>query len=292
MKHQTSTLKTADGEQLFTQAWLPDEPGRGTIIIAHGYAEHSGRYKHVAEYFVHQGYAVYSFDQRGHGQSRGKQFGYFERFEALDDDLRRYVEWVRTQEKMGPLFLIGHSMGAMLSLYYTIRRQAMLKGLVLSGTHLVRDQEASGPERLIARLLSQIAPRTGVKKLDSSTISKDEQIVKAYDSDPNVYRGKIRARVGAEWIAATQYILSNVQRITLPVLILHGEADRLVSPSTSQAIYDRIGSHDKSLKFYDGLYHEIFNEPEKARVLADIWVWLASHQSTAELRAAGLTRQR
>jgi acylglycerol lipase len=292
MKHQTSTLTVADGTQLFTQAWLPDEPARGTIIITHGYGDHSSRFKHVAEYFVHQGYGVYSFDDRGHGQSRGENFGYFERFETLSDDLRRFVEWVRTQQKSGPLFLLGHSMGGMLSLYYTIRHQAMLKGLVLSGTFLVRDQEAPGLVCLGARLLSQVAPRTGVREIDSSTISKDEQVVKAYDDDPNVYRGKIPARVAAEWIGASQVIMSNLQRITLPTLVLHGEADRLVSPSTSQLIFDGIGSPDKSLKFYDGLYHEILNEPEKARVLADIWVWLASHQSTSELRAAGLTRQK
>ncbi len=260
--------------------------------MTHGYAEHSGRYTHTAEYFVQQGYAVYSMDERGHGQSRGATLGYFDRFETLYDDLRRYIEWVRSQETMGPLFLIGHSMGGMLALYYTIQRQAMLKGLVLSGTLLVRDEDASGPLRLTGRLLSQIAPKMGIRDLDSSTISKDEAVVKAYDTDPNVYHGKIPARVAAEWYAASQHILSNLSRVTLPVLIMAGEADRLVSPSCSQMIYDRIGSPDKTLKFYDGLYHEIFNEPEKARVLADVWVWLASHQSTAELRAAGLTKQR
>jgi acylglycerol lipase len=292
MKHQTSALSVADGAQLFSQSWVPDEPARGTIIVAHGYAEHSGRYTHVAEYFVHQGYAVYSFDQRGHGQSSRSDRGYFDRFETLCDDLRRYVEWVRTQERMGPLFLVGHSMGGMLSLYYAIRHQAMLKGMVLSGPYLAREQDEPALVRAFLRLLSRIAPKTGVRLIDSSTISKDLAVVQAYESDPNNYRGQILARAAAEWFAVTPYIIGNLQRITLPILILHGEADRLVSPACSQLIYDRIGSPDKSLKFYDGLYHEIFNEPEKARVLADVWVWLASHQSTSELRAAGLARQK
>jgi acylglycerol lipase len=292
MKHQTSALNVADGAQMFTQSWVPDEAARGTIIIAHGYAEHSGRYTHVAEYFVHQGYAVYSFDQRGHGQSRGSERGYFERFETLCDDLRRYVEWVRSQERMGPLFLIGHSMGSMLALYYAARHQAILKGMVLSGTFLARNEDEPATTRALVRVLSQVAPRTGVREIDSSTLSKDQAVVRSYDTDPNNYRGKIPARVAAEWFSATRYILGNLQRVTLPVLILHGKADRLVSPGCSQQVHDRIGSPDKSLKFYDDLNHEIFNEPEKARVLADVWVWLASHQSTAELRAAGLTKQK
>ena len=141
------------------------------------------------------------------------------------------------------------------------------------------------------RVLSQVAPKAGVRKIGSPTISRDQAVVQAYDSDPDVYRGQIPARVGAEWITATQYILSNLPRITLPALIMHGSADTLVPPVSSQIIYDRIGSADKTLKFYDGLYHEIFNEPEKARVLADVWVWLASHQGTSELRAASPAKQ-
>ncbi len=292
MKHQISSLSTADGTKLFTQSWMPEEPARGTIIVAPGYAEHGGRYKHVVEYFVQQGYAVYTLDYRGHGQSRGETLGYFERFDTLVDDLRRYIDWVRSQEKMGPLFLLGHSMGGTVALYYAVRSQAMLKGLVLSGTFLIRKEDASATARTFAHALSQVAPHRGVRSIDSSTLSKDQTVVKAYDSDPDVYHGKIPARVIAEWMDATNYIVGNLPRVTLPVLILHGESDRLVSPVCSQIIYDKIGSQDKTLKFYDGLYHEIFNEPEKARVLADVWVWLASHQSTAELRAAGLAKHK
>jgi acylglycerol lipase len=292
MKQQTHILKTSDGLNLFTQHWRPDSHAKGTIVIAHGYGEHSGRYRHVAEYFVQQGYAVYTLDHRGHGQSRGELLGYFERFEAVCDDLRRYIEWVRTEDKAAPLFLLGHSMGGLVSLYYAVNHQAMLKGLILSGTLLPVSSTISVANRIMLRILSQINPRSGVMPVDSNTVSKDRAVVEAYDSDPDVYHGKIPARVGAEWIAAADYVSANLPRITVPILILHGSADRLISPTNSQTIYDHVGSTDKALKFYEGLYHEIVNEPEKARVLADIWVWLASHHGTAELRNAAIEKRR
>ena len=147
MKQQTNSLKTNDGLSLLTRLWRPDNNARGTIVIAHGYGEHSGRYRHVAEYFVQQGYAVYALDHRGHGQSRGDLLGYFERFEMMADDLRRFIEWVRTEDKAGPLFLLGHSMGGLVALYYTISNQAMLKGLVLSGTLLPTSNTVSASSR-------------------------------------------------------------------------------------------------------------------------------------------------
>src|SRR5262245_5557339 len=111
MNHQTGRLKAADGWDLFIQSWRPDQGGKGTITLVHGYAEHSGRYGYVADYFVHQGYAVHALDHRGHGQSRGDTFGYFERFALLRDDLSQFVTYVRSQGHSGPLFMIGHSMG-------------------------------------------------------------------------------------------------------------------------------------------------------------------------------------
>jgi alpha-beta hydrolase superfamily lysophospholipase len=291
MGHYTATLTAADGTKLFTQRWTPPEGSKGTIVIAHGYADHSGRYQHTADYFVQQGYAVYALDHRGHGQSRGETFGYFERFEQLSDDLRHLMEWARSEERVGPLFLLGHSMGGLLSLYTVIHAQAMLKGLVLSGPLFPTSSTIALPMRILARTLSVIAPHTGTLAVDSSTISKDPEVVEAYNADPNVYHGKIPARVGAEWIAAADYTKANFSRITLPMLILHGSADRLVVPASSQVIYDGVASPDKTLKFYDGLYHEIMNEPEKQRVLADMWVWFASHHGTTELRAATPMKQ-
>jgi acylglycerol lipase len=282
MKHQIGTLTADDGTSLFIQHWLPDADSiiRGYIIIAHGYADHSGRFEHVAAYFVDQGYAVYAMDSRGHGQSRGKVLGYFERFDQLVDDLAGFAKHVYAQRATNrPLFLIGHSMGGLLSLYYVIRHKpplAMLRGLVTSGALLDAGESASGSQSFLLRqILSPLMPQQGVK---------DPAVVQAYDNDPNVYRGKLPARVTAEFIAAREYVVPNLGNIVLPILCMHGGADRLVSPKCTHLIYEKVSSPDKTIKIYDGLYHEIMNEPERARVLADIWVWLAAHGSTGELR--------
>jgi acylglycerol lipase len=282
MKHQEKPLNTPDGARLFTQQWLPDDQVKDVIVIAHGLAEHSTRYAHVATYLVQSGYAVYTLDHRGHGQSRGNTFGYFERFDLLSEDLRRYVELAQAEQKSGPPFLLGHSMGSLLALYYAVRYQTTLKGLVISGALVNSIDVANATTRLLVRVLSAIAPKMGIIVLDSSTISKDQAVVRAYDADPNVYRGKIRARVGAEMMAATDDVISSLKRITLPILILHGGADRLVPPGSSRVVYERVGSADKTLKIYDGLYHDIFNEPEKDRVLADVLVWLETHRMASE----------
>jgi alpha-beta hydrolase superfamily lysophospholipase len=281
MKHQEHTLTTPDGARLFTQQWLPDHQARDVVLIAHGLAEHSTRYAHVARYLVQSGYAVYALDHRGHGQSRGDTFGYFERFDWLSEDLRRYVELAQAEQKSGPPFLLGHSMGSLLALYYAVRYQATLKGLVISGALLNVTDVATTGTRLLVRVLSTIAPKTGIATLDSSAVSKDQAVVRAYDADPNNYRGKVRARVGAEMMAATDDVLSNLKQITLPILILHGGSDRLVPPGSSRSVYEQVGSADKTLKIYDGLYHEIFNEQEKDRVLADVLVWLETHRTAS-----------
>jgi acylglycerol lipase len=286
MKQQTYMLSAADGTKLYTQSWLPDTSARGIIVLSHGYGEHSGRYQHVAQYFVEQGYAVYAIDHRGHGENHGNQLGTVEHFESISDDLRRFIEWVRTEQKSGPLFLLGHSMGGLLALRYTIQYQSMLKGLVLSGTMLIGNKQVPPPMRMIIKALNAVAPNLNVLSVDSGTLSKDPEVPRLYDADPAVYHGKLSARTLAEFLATSDYVRANLYRITLPIYILHGSADRLVPPNNSQVIYDNVGSADKTLKFYEGGYHEMLNEPEKARVLADIWVWLASHHGTSELRTA------
>ena len=279
MKHQESTLTTPDGARLFTQQWLPDDQAKAVIVIAHGLAEHSTRYTHVARYFVQSGYAVYTLDQRGHGQSRGDTFGYFERFDLLSEDLRQYVELAQAEQKSGPPFLLGHSLGSLLALYYAIRYQTTLKGLISSGALVNANEVANATTRLLTRVLSAVAPQMGIAVIDSSTISKDQAVVRAYDADPNNYRGKIQARVGAEMMAATGDVLNNLERITLPILVLHGGADRLVPPRSSRVVYERVGSADKTLKIYDGLYHELLNEPEREAILAKIEAWISDRLS-------------
>src|SRR5262249_31008940 len=145
-----------------------------------------------------QGYALYAADHRGHGVNRGETFGYFERFSALAEDLKRVVELARSEQKM--VVLLGHSMGGLLSLYYTIKYQSTLQDLIVSAPLVTASSEFPAAQRSIVRLLSNIAPRMGVQALESATVSRDQAVVQKYDNDPQVYRGKIRARVAAELV--------------------------------------------------------------------------------------------
>ena len=286
MRHEIIKVKMEDGFALTGQTWKPDNTVKGVIVIAHGLAEHTGRYEYVADYFAEQGYAVYAADHRGHGVNRGATFGFFEHFSRLAEDLKQMIELARSEEKTVPLSLLGHSFGGLLALYYTIKYQSTLQGLIVSAPLVTASSEFPAPQRFVVRLLSGIAPQLSVQTIDSGTLSKDQAVVQSYDNDPQVYRGKVRARVAAEIVDAADFVRSNLSRITLPILILHGSADRLVKPEYSQVVYDGVSSPDKTVKIYDGLYHEIMNEPEKARVLADIWVWLAAHQGTRPLKEA------
>ena len=275
MKHTEGTFKEPQGFNLFHQCWLPDENPRAILMIVHGLAEHSGRYMNIVNYFVPRGYAVYSFDYRGHGKSEGPRV-YVDRFSDYVNDVRAFFEIVYQQHSNLKIFLVGHSIGATIALPYAVKYQSDLSGLIISGVSLKPGASISPVMKVMARLISVLSPKMGVTVIDASTISKDKAVVNAYVNDPLVYRGKITARLGAEMIKTIDKLPSQVPEIKLPVIIMHGTEDRLCNPEGSQIIYDRIGSSDKTLKLYQGLYHEIFNEPEREQVMADVATWLST----------------
>jgi alpha-beta hydrolase superfamily lysophospholipase len=275
MKTTTSTFTTPDGTKLFTQAWLPDRP-RATVILQHGLGEHIERYDYLGRYLTSYGYATYAADARGHGQT-GKQngdLGYFASLLQIVADLHAYVQSVANGEKV---FLIGHSMGGLISLLYTIHHQETLKGLVLSAPALDAGESVSPLTLRILNLLARFAPKMGTVTLDTSTLSKDQEVVTTYQNDPLVWHGKIPARVGAELIDGANLARAKANEITIPVLLMHGANDRLVNPKGTPAIYEQIASADKTLKLWDGLNHEIFNEPEKDAVIDYTLKWILGH---------------
>jgi len=239
-------------------------------------AEHSGRYTNLVNYFVPKGYAVYSFDQRGHGKSEGLRC-YVERFSDYLNDLKAFLNIVRGERGDTKIFLVGHSMGGTLATIYSVHHQHELAGLILSGAGL--KVTSSVPLILIALapIASRLLPKLGIMALDASAASQDQAVVDAAQNDPLVYHGRIRVRLGAEMLKATQELPRQMSWISLPILIMHGSADRLADPAGSQMLYERVSSKDKTLKFYEGFYHEIFNEPEHVQVFADMEAWLATH---------------
>ena len=268
------TLTGLGGLRINWQSWLPAEP-RAVVVIAHGAGEHIGRYEHVAARLVREGYAVYALDHRGHGHSEGTR-ALLDRVDNAVADLDSLVLLAGAEHPGLPLFLLGHSMGGLISVRYAVLHQDRLTGLLLSGPLAALDA-APPPVRVIARALSAIAPKLPVIAVDSSLVSRDPAVVGAYNGDPLVHHGKLPVRTVAELATAIDNFPASVGSITVPTLIMYGTADALAPPSGSKMLAERIGAADKTVKAYEGLYHEILNEPEQDQVLDDIVGWLAAH---------------
>ena len=273
VQHDESRFKTNDGLNLFEQSWQPVKQSKAVVVIIHGYAEHSGRYAHVAEYLINHGYAVETFDLRSHGKSDGKKT-FIRSFDEFLSDVDVFLKRVKERHPNKNLFLLGHSMGGLIASLFVVTRQPELRGLILSGAAVKISDDISPLLVKLSSIIGKILPKLPTIKLDGTAISRDPEIVKKYDNDPLNYRGGIPARTGAELNRATKMIQQQMEAIKLPLLIVHGTADRLADPEGSRQLYERAESKDKTLKLYDGFYHEVMNEPEKEQVLADIVGWI------------------
>jgi acylglycerol lipase len=263
MKHQEGTFKGVRDADIYYQYWLPEGEPKAVLLIVHGLAEHSGRYMNVVNHFVPLGYGVYGIDHLGHGRSDGTRV-YVERFEDYTDTLQIYVDMVRQWQPDKPLFLVGHSMGGLIGALYLLDHQDELAGAVLSGPCVKVPDDVSPVTVLFGRLFSALMPRAGLLGLEAEGVCRDPAVVEAYVNDPLVHTGM--GRVTAE-----------ADRITLPILLVQGSADRLVDPDGARMLYDTASSEDKQIEIYEGFYHEVFNEPEHDRVLRDVETWLEAH---------------
>jgi alpha-beta hydrolase superfamily lysophospholipase len=268
--------------RLFWRTWYPDAAGGGgRVLIAHGYAEHGGRYRHVAERLTEVGLAVVVPDHRGHGRSEGRPVS-VERFDHYVDDLHSVAQAAVEADGEAPTVLIGHSLGGLIATLYALRFQEELAGLVLSAPAVVTEP-VSGSRLALARFVARVAPEMGVRKLPLNSISRDPAVVAAYQADPWVRRRPVRARLGLEIVAAVARAEAGLSRLTLPLLAMQGGEDHLVDPSAARHVHAAAGSADRTLLEYPGLYHEIFNEPERDRVLDDLVGWVMARVG----RAAG-----
>jgi len=276
MKHQEGYLKSNRETHIYYQYWLPDDEPKAILLIAHGLAEHSGRYMNLVNHFIPKGYAVYGIDHFGHGKSEGKRV-YVERFEDFTKTLKIYFDSIRKWHPETPIFLIGHSMGGLIGAAYLLAHQDELSGAVLSGPGVKLPDHISQLTILAGKIFSVLMPKAGVAPLNYDGISRDQAVVDAYINDPLVYTGKITARLATELIKTIHHVTEYAEKIKLPIMIAQGSDDRIVDPSGAQDLYDRVGSEDKTIQYYDGLYHEIFNEPEHAQVLNDVQQWIEKH---------------
>lgn len=273
MVHSEGSFDSENGEQIYYQSWSPLDEPRAVLLLVHGLAEHSGRYEEFAEFFTDARFAVYTLDQPGHGRSGGMR-GHIEKFAEFTNATNQCLEIIKDAHSGIPRILVGHSMGGLIAASLLISIQSEFVAAVLTGPAIRSPQQPSRFAMLINRIISTLLPKFGVLQLDSSAVSRDPEEVRKYDNDPLVFRGKVTARLAAELFSEMQNVLETAATIRLPTLILHGGSDSLTDVDGSKILHERISSGEKKIKIYDGLYHEIFNEPERVAVMTDMRDWL------------------
>ena len=271
--HETASFGARSGLTLFEQRWIPDGPLRAHVVLLHGFGDHSSRYGYAVERLNGAGMAVHAYDQRGHGKSPGRR-AYVERFELLLEDLDDYLAHARPRFGSLPWFVMGHSMGGMVLARYAETRRLDARGLVFSSPFLGMNPDVPPVLLKLASLLSVIAPWLPVGQVDNTGLSRDPEAVRAADNDPLTFHGKVAARTGAEFHRTIQLCDREYNRIQTPSLVFHGTQDRVVPPAGSQKLHDGLGAADKTVKYYEGGYHELWNDTCRAQVLDDVVDWL------------------
>jgi acylglycerol lipase len=271
VSHSEGRLDGAGGVELYWQGWLPEGAPRGVLLICHGMGEHSGRYGTVVDALIPDGWAVYGLDHRGHGRSRGRRVHIrrYAHFIADYDVFRRTVA-VRHPD-LRP-FLLGHSMGGQIALAYALDHQDDLAGLVLSAPALSAGHARAA--RPVLTLLARAAPTLRRAVVDLAGISKDDAVVAAYRTDTLVHQGHPTLGLSLALVDQMALLPNRVGELKLPLLLQHGTADRICHPDGSRALEAAVGTSDLTVRWYDGLWHEIFNEPEREGPLADLREWL------------------
>lgn len=266
------------GVRIVYDVWTPDPAGRsaatrGVVVLSHGLGEHARRYDHVAQRFGEADLAVYALDHRGHGRSGGKRV-YLRELSEYVDDFDTLVGLAAAEHPGVPLIVLGHSMGGAIVFAYGAEHPGDFAAMVLSGPAVDAHRSLPALKVTLAKMLGRVAPGLPVEQLDASAVSRDPQVVAAYNADPLVYHGKIPAGIGRALIELGETMPQRASALSAPLLVVHGEHDKLVDAQGSERLVECVASADVHLKVYPGLYHEVFNEPEQALVLDDVVSWI------------------
>lgn len=273
MNHDDGMFEGAGGLRLYCQSWQPEGPPRAVLAIVHGINEHSGRYLTLVNHLVPLDYAVYGFDHRGHGRSPGRR-GHITRWEEYRDDVGAFLRLVGDREKRIPLFLFGHSLGALIVMEYVLRRPEGVRGAIVASAPFEPVGVGSPFLVAVARLLSRTWPGfTLPVRIDPSVLSRDPQVVRAFLTDPLVHR-MVTARWGTECLAAIGWVKAHAADVRLPLLLLHGGADRVNAAAGSRAFFAQVSHPDKTLRVYDDAYHELHNDLDCDTMVRDIAHWM------------------
>jgi len=270
------TLETAGGLKIVFRSWQPAAAANGVMVIVPGFNSHSGYYGWVAEQLVSLGLAVYAVDLRGRGKSDGERF-YVESFGDYVSDVSTVMATAKARHPGLPTYLLGHSAGGVVACLYAVEHQAELAGLICESFAF----QVPAPEFALAvfKGLAHLAPHAHVLHLQNEDFSRDPAVVQMMNADPLIAHETQPTRTLAEMVRADERLKTEFPRITLPVLILHGTHDKATKPSGSQFFYDTTGSKDKTLKLYEGGYHDLLNDTDRDAVMADIRNWIRTRHA-------------
>ena len=272
IESRSSMFETFDGLGLYEQWWNPEGQAKAGIVIVHGLGEHSGRYHKTALGLVKDGFSAYTYDLRGHGKSDGV-LAAVDTFDDYLDDMSVCLS--RVQEKHPkPLFLLGQSMGGLIAALYTAIHKPAIRGLILIAPAVRLGESVSAFKQKLTSLFGRIFPGMPTTAINPELLSRDEQVVADYENDPLIFHGKIPAVTGLEMLRAGKSLREQMDLIKVPVLIMHGQEDRLTSPQGSRELYEGIGSSDKTIKIYENMQHDLLHEPDKQQIFHEIREWM------------------
>ena len=271
------SFEGVEGVKIFTREWQSAGEPRAVVVISHGLNAHSGLYEWAARQFTSNGLAVYALDHRGRGRSEGERF-FVKKFADWTKDLATFVDIVKTREPGLPVFLLGHSAGGVIACVYALEHQDGIAGLICEDFAY----QVPAPEVALAIVkgVSYVAPHAHVLKLKNEDFSRDPAVVAALNADPLIANEAQPSETVAELVRADQLLKKSFHLITLPLLILHGTADKVTKPSGSKEFYENAGSGDKTLKLYEGHFHDLLADIGKEQVIADIQAWIDARLET------------
>ena len=265
------TFEGVGGLKIATRTWRPEGGIRAVIILIHGFNSHSGYFKWAAEQFTGAGFAVYALDHRGRGKSEGERF-YVENFSDWLEDLDKLVGIAKSGNPGVPVYMLGHSAGGVIGSSYVFEHQTEIAGLICES--FAFDVGLPHLAQLALEGFAYLAPHLPVYKLQNEIFSRDPDVIAQMNGDPLIANEKQPAETSAEMLKAAARLKENMPNFKVPVFIIHGTDDKATRPEGSRYFYDNVGSADKTLKLYEGGYHDLLNDIDKEIVMADILAWL------------------
>lgn len=270
---QDARFEVGGQVELYERRSLCEGKPLANVVLLHGYGDHCSRYEWVMKKFREAKINIFTYDQRGHGRSPGKR-AYIHRFEDFLDDLEVFREHIKSDIAKAPVFFMGHSMGGMVLARYVQTRDIQAQGLIFSSPFLAFSEETPAFLVALGPYVAKVFPWMPVGSVDTSGLSRDPAVKEATDQDTLSFHGKVAAQTGAEFYRIIHSIESDLARILNPMLVIHGSSDRVVSPTGSEMLHEKAGSKDKTLRIYEGGYHELYNDIVKEQFVAEVITWI------------------